>query len=159
MSITTTGTAITAEKLEERTSLVRRLRDSLQKQRDNLQKYVELLEKEEELIRSGNLEQLDYQVRFEQSIMSDIRSLQQVIGPLEELYSKTVSDADARIKTLQSSLERMKKRVLEKNEKNRILLMEKMDLLRQEIKSLRRSFHYSSPRTGITVPSVVDVST
>jgi hypothetical protein len=151
--------APTDKELEERVRILRRLRETLTAQRKKFRNYLVLLEREEEIIRSGDLEKLESQVEVEQSIVSEIFKLQKAIRPLDELYRKAYPLREKSISSLESSLENVKKQVLVKNEKNRLLLKEKMALLRQEIKELRSGYSMKSPFREIGTPTLVDIST
>jgi hypothetical protein len=145
--------------LEQRVSMLRRLRETLVVQREKFRNYLALLEKEEEIILSGDIERLESQVEVEQSIIAEIFTLQKVIRPLDELYRKSYPMKERSITSLESSLQSIKKQVLMKNEKNRLLLKEKMAILRQEIKALRKDYRSHSPFREIGIPTLVDIST
>ncbi len=149
----------TDKEIEQRIALLRRLREILTAQRKKFSNYLALLEREEEIIRNGNLEKLESQVEVEQCIISEIFTLKKVIRPLDELYRKAYPLKEKSISNLESSLENIKKQVLAKNEKNRLLLKEKMALLRQEIKDLRSGYSMKSPFREIGTPTLVDIST
>lgn len=149
----------TDKEIEQRVTILRRLRETLATQREKFSNYLALLEKEEETIRNGTLDKLESQVEVEQSIIGEIFTLQKVIRPLDELYRKAYPLKEKSILNLESSLENIKKQVLVKNEKNRLLLKEKMALLRQEIKDLRSGYSMKSPFRKIGTPTLVDIST
>ena len=149
----------TDKEIEQRVTILRRLRETLATQREKFSNYLALLEKEEEIIRNGNLDKLESQVEVEQSIISEIFTLQKVIRPLDELYRKSYPLKETSILNLESSLENIKKQVLVKNDRNRLLLKEKMALLRQEIKDLRSGYSMKSPFRKIGTPTLVDIST
>ena len=149
----------TDREIQERVTILRRLRETLSAQREKFRNYLALLEKEEEIIRKGDIERLESQVEVEQSIISDIFKLQRAMRPLDVLYRKAYPMREKSIANLESSLENVKKRVLVKNEKNRLLLKEKMALLRQEIKELRSGYSMKSPFKEIGTPTLVDIST
>jgi len=149
----------TDKEIEQRVTILRRLRETLANQREKFSNYLALLEKEEEIIRNGTLDKLESQVEVEQSIISEIFTLQKVIRPLDELYRKSYPLKEISILNLESSLENIKKQVLVKNERNRLLLKEKMALLRQEIKDLRSGYSMKSPFRKIGTPTLVDIST
>lgn len=147
------------KEIEQRVTILRRLREILATQREKFSNYLALLEKEEETIRNGTLDKLESQVEMEQSIIGEIFTLQKVIRPLDELYRKAYPLKEKSILNLESSLENIKKQVLVKNEQNRLLLKEKMALLRQEIKDLRSGYSMKSPFRKIGTPTLVDIST
>ncbi len=149
----------TDKEIEQRVTILRRLRETLAAQREKFSNYLALLEKEGESIRDGTLDKLESQVEVEQSIIGEIFTLQKVIRPLDELYRKAYPLKEKSILNLESTLENIKKQVLVKNEKNRLLLKEKMALLRQEIKDLRSGYSMKSPFGKIGTPTLVDIST
>jgi hypothetical protein len=149
----------TDKKLEQRIAILRRLRETLSAQREKFRRYLVLLQKEEEIIHNGNLDKLESQVEVEQTIIAEIFKLQKVIRPLDELYRRAYPVREKSISHLESSLANIKKQVLAKNEKNRLLLKEKMALLRQEIKELRSGYSMKSPYREIGTPTLVDIST
>ncbi len=159
MSDTVLVQTATDKEIEQRVTILRRLRETLVTQREKFSNYLALLEKEGENIRNGTLDKLESQVEVEQSIIGEIFTLQKVIRPLDELYRKAYPLKEKSILNLESSLENIKKQVLVKNEKNRLLLKEKMALLRQEIKDLRSGYSMKSPFRKIGTPTLVDIST
>ena len=159
MSDTVLVQTATDKEIEQRVTILRRLRETLVTQREKFSNYLALLEKEGENIRNGTLDKLESQVEVEQSIIGEIFTLQKVIRPLDELYRKAYPLKEKSILNLESSLENIKKQVLVKNERNRLLLKEKMALLRQEIKDLRSVYSMKSPFRKIGTPTLVDIST
>ena len=137
--------------------ILKLMREYLTRQRDGFKSYLSLLEKEEEAILRDDSEKLEYYIRIEQSIVLEICTLQRVINPLEEIYLRAYPEKEDSIQELEDSLNRLKEKVLLKNKNNRQVLKERLESLRQEIKSLGKRFN-SSPYARIGVPSMVDLT-
>jgi hypothetical protein len=61
-----------------------------------------------------------------------------VIDPLQELYRRAYPENERSVPLLQESLDRLRDQILTKNRRNRMLLKDRMAVVRQEIKSLRQ---------------------
>jgi hypothetical protein len=144
---------------EDRVRLLKRLREKLLTQREKFHNYLQLLEAEQQVIQRGDIEKLELQAQTEKMIIDEIFTLQKVIRPLEEIYRHLYPNGNRSIAELEASLENMRRKVLDKNERNRLLLKEKMSAIRQEIRSLRRNFRYNSVRSMTGTPTLVDIST
>ncbi|MBA7586406.1 hypothetical protein ES708_28404 [subsurface metagenome] len=144
--------------IDERVMLLKKLRETLLRQRDKFSNYLNLLEKEETAIIDDDMEKLEQHIQLEQSIVQEIYSIQRVINPLEDMYRVAFPKKEATIPELKISLEKLKGMVSGRNLKNRILLKERMENLRLQIKNLPRTFTAASPYADIGVPSMVDIS-
>ncbi len=144
--------------VDERVFLLKKLRETLLRQRDKFRNYLNLLEKEEAAIIDDDMEKLEQHIQLEQSIIQEIYSIQRVINPLEDMYRVAFPKKEATIPELKISLEKLKGMVTGRNLKNRILLKERMENLRLQIKNLPRAFTVASPYADIGVPSMVDIS-
>ncbi len=144
--------------IDERVMLLKKLRETLLRQRDKFRNYLNLLEKEEAAIINDDMEKLEQHIQLEQSIIQEIYSIQRVINPLEDMYRVAFPEKEATIPELKISLEKLKGMVTGRNLKNRILLKERMENLRLQIKNLPRAFTAASPYATIGVPSMVDIS-
>jgi len=154
------ATAEEVEKdMEERVNILKKLRENLLKQKEKFITYLDILEKEEESINEGNIDKLEVQIHIEEEIVDEITNFEKVINPLDDLYKKTYPVKEKSIPKLKYSLENIRKTVLKKNKRNRVLLREKMENVRHEIKSLKVKKDISSPYADIGVPTLVDITT
>jgi len=144
--------------IDERIMLLKKLRETMLHQRDKFKNYLNLLEKEEAAIIEDDMEKLEQHIQLEQSIIQEIYSIQRVINPLEDMYRASFPEKEATIPELKISLEKLKSMVTGRNLKNRLLLKERMENLRLQIKNLPRAFTAASPYADIGVPSMVDIS-
>ena len=129
---------LSASEIESRVDILKRLRQSLLEQQKKFRSYLVLLEAEEKSIKNGDIDGLDKQVQLENSIENEIFILQKVIVPLDAVYRKTCPGGEISISKIQESVESIKVQVATRNEKNRVLLGQRMANFRQEIKSLRK---------------------
>ncbi len=148
----------TADHIEESLHILKRLRQCLLQQREKFSSYLNLLAVEEKAIISGDAEKIENHIQLEQSIVQEIFTLQQVINPLEDLYSRAYPEGEESIPELKGSLDRLREKVLLRNESNRRLLKEQLNDLLKEIKCLKRRYRNSSPYSNIPVPSLVDIT-
>ncbi len=144
--------------IDERIMLLKKLKETLLCQRDKFRNYLDLLEKEEAVIIDDDMEKLEHHVQLEQSIVQEIYVIQRVINPLEDMYRVAFPEKEATIPELKISLEKLKGMVQGRNLKNRLLLKERMENLRLQIKNLPRNIMAVSPYANIGVPSMVDIS-
>jgi len=130
----------------------------LLRQRERFQSYLAILEQQERDIAAGDAEKLLSHVELEQSVIADIFTLRKVIAPLQELYQAAYPEPEQTIPPLSRTLEKMGTQVIERNARNKALLKRSMELLRQEIGSLRAWPRAGSPFAEV-VPSLVDITT
>ncbi len=147
------------EEINRRVNILKKLRETLLKQREKFRTYLDVLEYEEQAIADGDLESLEAHIEIEKSIVNEITNFQRVIEPLDEMYKRFFPESEESIPMLKKSLERMKNKVLERNKRNQMLLKEKMELVRSEIKSLRVNMNVTSPYANIGTPTLVDITT
>ena len=132
-------------------SIVKRLREMLQRQREKFHSYLAILEQQERDIEEGDVE-------LEQAVIAEIFTLKKVIAPLEDLYQAAYPEPEPTIPPLALTLEKMGAQVIARNTRNRAMLKDSMDALREEIGSLRAWPRASSPFAEV-VPSFVDITT
>ncbi len=138
------------ETIDERVAILKRFRELLEEQRNKFREYLTVLEKQAEMIETENVDAMVRHTEIEQSIISEIHTIQKVIDPLEVMYRDAHPGMnETEIPRLKTDLERLRKDVLEQNGKNRELLKSHMTVLRQQVASLRnpyakRSSVYSS---------------
>lgn len=150
---------VSKRRSKEKLAVLRKLNRYLSAQAQKYKEYLALLQKEKESILNSEFEKLDEQVHFEQTIVSEIFSLERVILPLKTLYRESGPDPRDSISALEAGVQGLKKAVMRKNEKNRTLLKERMDKLREEIKSVRKNINRTSTKQeGTTTPNLVDIS-
>ncbi len=151
--------SIEGDELKERVNILKKLRETLLKQREKFRTYLEVLEQEEKAIADDDLDRLEAHIAIEKSVVNEITNFQKVIEPLDELYKKFFPESEDSIPKLKESLERMRVKVLERNKRNQLLLKEKMELVRSEIKSLRMKVQVTSPYANIGTPTFIDITT
>ena len=151
---------LTKEQLDERVAILKRFRQLLEQQRQKFRDYLVVLEKQAEMIGTENVDAMVQHAEIEQSIVSEIHTIQKVINPLEDMY-RTVNPEieDAEIPKLKTDLEQLRKDVLVQNEKNRELLKSHMTMLRQQVVSLknpyaRRTSVYASSAETATIVDI-----
>jgi len=150
---------MTAEALETRAAILRTVKESLLRQRDNLQGYLRVLAEQRNTVESRDAERIALHVELEQSVMRDITSLQKVILPLRELYSRRYGAMEDETAGIERSVEDLRRKALEKNRENRSLLKTHMAAIRNEISSLRKNIRVRSPFSDIGVPTLIDIRT
>jgi hypothetical protein len=143
---------------EQNIAVLRRLREMLVRQRERFQAYLELLEAEESSIRNDDAEKLLAQVEIERTIIAEIFTLKKVILPLESLYQAAYPGTDSTVPRLKAALDTMGEQIFAHNARNRRLLKERMESLRQEITELRGWPRDASPFAEV-VPGLVDITT
>jgi len=157
-----THAELTQEQIDERKAILKRFRQLLEEQRQKFREYLIVLEKQETMIASENVDAIVRHTEIEQSIVSELYTIQKVIDPLEQMYLNAhPGAADAEIPRLKTDLEHLKKEVLVQNERNRELLKSHMQVLRQKVISIhnpytkRQSVYASDAQTA----SRVDINT
>ncbi len=129
------------QEVAERVALLKRFKALLQEQRDKFRTYLTVLEKQHSDIDTGDVDAMVSHTELEQSIVSEIFTIQKVIDPMETLWRDAHPHApDAEIPRLKTDLERLKSDVLAQNEKNRELLKSRMSLIREQVVSLRNPY-------------------
>ncbi len=132
---------LTDEQVAERVSVLKRFKKLLDEQRKKFRDYLSVLEKQEKMISTGDVEAIVQHTELEQGIIAEIYTIQKVIDPLESMYRTTHSGQnDPEIPRLKTDLEKLRKDVLVQNEKNRELLKNHMQLLRQKVLSLKNPY-------------------
>lgn len=132
---------LTKEQLDERVAILKRFRQLLEQQRQKFRDYLAVLEKQAEMIGADNVDAMVQHAEIEQSIVSEIHTIQKVINPLEDMYRTAHPEiTDTEIPKLKTDLEQLKKDVLVQNEKNRELLKSRMTMLRQQVVSLKNPY-------------------
>ena len=138
MGNTTAAAQLSQREIDERVSILQSLRRHLCAQREKLHRYLELLDREQEAILAEDMERLHAQAQLETQVVKEIGSFQKVIDPLAELYRRLYPENEHSVPKLQESLARLREQVQNRNRRNRMLLKDRMAVIRQEIKSLRQ---------------------
>ncbi len=155
-----TAPELTREELDERIAILKRFRHLLEEQRRKFREYLAVLEKQEAAIERDDVDVMVSHAELEQSIVSEIYTIQKVIDPFEQLYRDAHPGAkEAEIPKLKTDLETLKTQVLQQNEKNRELLKTHMQALRQKVAGINnpyanRSSVYSSDKH---TASIIDI--
>ena len=123
---------ITHSELEMRVAVLKRFKSLLQEQRDKFSEYLCVLEKQEVSIAENNIEAVMQHTELENNIIRNILNIQKVIEPIEKMYSLS-NPQDENVLQLKNDLGRLQKSIQKQNEKNRIILNEKMAHVRKEI--------------------------
>jgi len=150
---------LSKQELDERVAVLKRFRELLVRQREKFSDYMSLLERQRADIEKGDVDALVSHVELEQSIVSEIFSVQKVIDPLEDMYRASYHGAEPEgISELRSTLSTLKDEVVARNSENRALLKQRMEMLRHEIMSVnnpyaKRRSVYSSPAE----PTALDI--
>jgi hypothetical protein len=139
-----------AEEVARRVAVLKRFRELLQAQRDRFRDYLAVLDKQKDLIEQGGAGDLLTHVEVEEQIVADIFAIQKVIDPLEAMYrtaypeSAPVRAGDtatpvSEVTNLKTALEDLKTEAIARTERNKALLMNQMDEIRMEIKTLKKN--------------------
>lgn len=129
------------EQVAQRVAILKRFRELLEEQRKKFKEYLTVLEKQGDVIQSGNVDAMVAHTEIEQSIVSELHTIQKVIDPLEVMYRDTHPQAqEADIPKLKTDLESLKSKVLVQNEKNRELLKSHMVILREKVLSIKNPY-------------------
>ncbi len=132
---------LTDGEVAERVALLRRFKSLLEEQREKFRQYLTVLEKQETDIDSGDIDAMVSHTELEQSIVSEIFTIQKVIDPMESLWRDAHPAAsESEIPRLKTDLDRLKADVLAQNEKNRDLLKSRMSVIRERVVSLKNPY-------------------
>ena len=118
--------------LQVRLSVLKRFKSLLQEQRDKFSEYLYVLEKQEISIIQNNVEAVMQHTELENNIIQNILNIQKVIEPIEKMYYFS-NPQDKNVLQLKDDLEKLQESVQRQNEKNRLIIAEKMASIRQEI--------------------------
>ena len=130
---------LTEEEVAHRVAVLKRFRELLVEQRNRFQEYLVVLDKQKDVIEAGDADALLSHVELEEKIVSDIFSIQKVLDPLEDLYRASFPERETEVPKLKEALEELKNEAVQRSQRNKNLLSEQMDKLRNEIKTLRNN--------------------
>ena len=128
--------------LETRVAVLKRFKSLLQEQRDKFNEYLTILETQEKSIEQNNIEAVMHHTELENNIIQNIVNIQKVIEPIEKMYYLS-NPQDKNVLQLKNDLGRLQETVKKQNEKNRLILNEKMIALRQEISKFPIKTNYA----------------
>ncbi len=143
---------------EQNVAILRRLREMLARQRDRFDAYLRLLERQKNAIDERDTGRLLEQVEMERSIIAEVKSLRKVIAPLEALYQAAYPGTEDTVPQLQATLDTMGKTIAAHNARNRQMLRDRMQELRQEINALH-AWPKTAPQFSTVSPNLVDITT
>ena len=123
---------ISDTELQMRVCVLKRFKSLLQEQRDKFSEYLYVLEKQELSIVQNNIEAVMQHTELENNIIKNILNIQKVIEPIEKIYYLS-NPEDKGVLQLKNELVRLQESVQKQNEKNRLILDEKMVSVRNEI--------------------------
>lgn len=150
---------MTALALEARVAVLGKLKESLTRQRDNLRGYLRVLDEQKRAVQSRDMERFCVHVDLEQGAIRDITALQRAIVPLRDLLVLSRDAEESEVARLEESVERLRRRAVERNRENRLLLQGHMETVRNQITSLKSNIRARSPFSDIGVPTLVDIRT
>jgi hypothetical protein len=142
---------------DDNVAILTRLRAMLVRQREKFDAYLRLLERQREAIDGGDTGKLLAQVEMEREIIAEVNSLQKVIAPLETLYNAAYPGTELTVPRLKATLESMGRTIAAHNVRNRQLLRDRMDELRQEITALRAWPRTPSAFADVS-PNLIDIT-
>ena len=142
---------LTQAELDERVAILKRFRTLLEKQREKFQEYLKVLEKQQSSIEDEDPSAIFSHAEIEKQVVASISNLQKVIVPMSELYKErgamynySVKGTDAKteksVEDLQLELNQLQNKVLEQNQKNRILLKQHMDVIREQLANFNNPY-------------------
>lgn len=132
---------LSQNELDQRVAILRRFRELLLEQREKFHNYLTLLDHQQKAIETDNVDALVQHVEAEQAIVADIFALQKVIDPLEDMYRAAYQGAEPEwMPELKTTINSLKTEVISRNEANRKLLKQHMEMLRHEIMSINNPY-------------------
>ncbi|MDE6705491.1 MAG: flagellar protein FlgN [Treponemataceae bacterium] len=142
---------LTQQELDERVAILQRFRSLLEKQRNKFREYLHVLEQQQDTIANEDGDGMLAHTELETQILEHITGLQKVIVPVQSLYQTIAGDipaADsANIEQMQDDLERIRRQVLNQNEKNRELLRAHIKQIRSQLDTLMQHSPYRGRRS------------
>ena len=150
---------ISDTELQLRVCVLKRFKSLLQEQRDKFSEYLYVLEKQELSIVQNDIEAVMQHTELENNIIQNILNIQKVIEPIEKIYYLS-NPEDKGVLQLKNELVRLQESVQKQNEKNRLILDEKMVTVRNEISNfpLRNKYVANVYSKNENVANYVDVS-
>lgn len=135
---------ISQEELNERVAILKRFRRLLEEQKKKFQDYLNILEKQESSIENDNTEAIVAHAQMEAEIAKSISGLNKVIVPMSKMYettSQSIRTTDKKsVEEIQGDLERLQKKILAQNERNRELLRSHLVQLKKQIDGFKNPY-------------------
>ncbi len=127
---------LSQEELNDRIGVLRRFKAALIAQRDRFRRYLDLLETGAEPDGTP-LDDLEFHVEMERSIVHEISTFEKTIEPLEHLYRAHDPEGAAQIPVLREALQRTRDEVVRRTTANQEVLRAQLENLREEISALK----------------------
>lgn len=128
---------LSKEELDERVAILKRFRKLLEQQRNKFQEYLMVLESQEGKITEENTDSIMAHTELENQIVKNLASLQKVIVPMQGMYNAIMPGVpvadNAKVEQLQLDLANLQKQVLAQNERNRSLLQNQMNKIKNQL--------------------------
>lgn len=132
---------LSKEELDKRVAVLKRFRELLVRQRDKFRDYLAVLDKQKLDIEHGDVDALVAHVEAEQGMVAEIFAVQKVLDPLEDMYKAAYhSSPPEGITELKDTLDELKTEVAKRNNENRALLKQRMDMLRHQIMNINNPY-------------------
>lgn len=130
---------LTQEQIDERVCVLKRLKELLTQQRKKFQEYLIVLEKQEFSIDEGDTDKLTVHTQLEENILNNIKNLQKVITPMEDMYRQT-HENDNEIPVLKADLTDLHEKVQAQNEINRTKLTSSLAVVRTKLNNFNNPY-------------------
>lgn len=127
---------ISQEELNERVDILRRFKAALLAQRERFRRYLDVLENDAPSD-GTTLDDLEFHVEMERSIVHEISTFEKTIEPLEHLYRAHDPEGAKQIPALRTALQRTREEVVRRTSSNQELLRAQIESLREEISELK----------------------
>ena len=146
----------------EQRAAVQRLKELLTQQCDSFRDYLVIFDKQQIAIESANTDDLLSYVDMEEQFVAEIICIQNVIDPLENMYSFPVYEEGWNdVVFLKAALEELKQQAVFKLSRNRELLSVRMAEIRREIDILKSNPVIAGMRRSVhnqyNTASMVDI--
>ena len=153
---------LSRKEIDQRVAILKRFKELLQEQRKRFNDYLIVLETQERSISEENMDAILKYTELEESLITDIGTIQKVIDPLEQMYKFSMPEKDdAEVIRLKDDLDKLQDKVIDQNRKNRRLLQSVMTDVHREIVSMQ-PIHSCIPAQVFaqeeSAPSFVDIS-
>ena len=128
---------LSKEELDERIAILKRFRKLLEQQRNKFQEYLSVLESQEGKIEVEDGDSIAAHTELENQIVKNLANLQKVIVPMQGMYNAIkpglpLAD-NSTVEQLKLDLASLQKQVLAQNERNRNLLQNHMDKVKNQL--------------------------
>lgn len=148
---------LTQEQIDERVAILKRFRTLLEQQREKFREYLASLESQQSFIEINDTNALLAHAELEQQVVANIASLQKVIVPMSELYSSSnaasvSAEGDESVRKVQDELYSLQTKVLAQNEKNRQLLRMSIELVKEQMASLKNPYRNTQSVYAMSQP-------